>query len=725
MLSLLSFRILDSLSDAAARAHVEAIAGRSGVKRGQRIALPYQGGVAGLRPELWLELVLWSCLHGGWIREGANIMHAVHAEPPERLWKPLSWDSLAHHAQQHDDWSRLEYAFDTQKQSTLESPQSLVPISVKRTVSSEIVTAYVDALVSGVRLGVGDRGIAPKQVMSRLRQFQNFLRRSDLNLATGTWDAIMIRVFDAIPSPLSSRWLTLAMAKLSRGMGDESQSNNSHALPAYIFDGSAAVLGLHHQALRSSIKQGDKGSVLALFASLKGLADKNKERSIRDFIDKQNSNPEDYKPLSKGEAGIEYPAFDVQMSSEDLGSFIELLLNAKDYDLIKALLHSDDIDGPFLGQARYADLPITNALIRFATATNDKALLSKLVQARSSRKNYSTPTIQHDVLQSFLRSQVTLGRWDSAQLILQQMKDTKDVWPSPDNVAHVINKMLMLEGRDGETGDSTSLDQFGEAKDLLSSMLDPEFENVEARPVSVTKETDILVIILSTLSSEWAKFALTLRDLPRSHSGSLTAGALNHMLEGIVYAFGSVAGRRILGIFWSHEVREAQRSGYRWGIDNAGEPRMEAVEPSSLDRPDRIRTVVRLPGQLDQDIAVYLDVRPNVSTFLIILRKAIEEFKQAPSLPDGPAETLETSNPVNAQAPAEAQEFDTSPIATMNWAIRRLRWQQLSSDEIRAELRQAFTYEELKRMRSLLPDILHTHDSHEAGVDAHVDGTLT
>ena len=80
-LHLLSSQILTSLSDAAWRAHESLVVEEAKSKGGQYLSmrpeLPgsmFRVHVAGLGHEVWLELVLWSCLHGKWIEEGASIL---------------------------------------------------------------------------------------------------------------------------------------------------------------------------------------------------------------------------------------------------------------------------------------------------------------------------------------------------------------------------------------------------------------------------------------------------------------------------------------------------------------------------------------------------------------------------------------------------------------------------------------------------------------------------
>ena len=144
MLNLFSSRILTSLSDAAWRAHEKLVVEEAKAKGGEQLSLrpeipgtAYRVYVSGLRSEVWLELILWSCLHRGWISEGTAILRAMYAAPKAREWKPLSWRSLMNFAESERDWERLEYMFNTQRRSAVEI-YPFTTNSVRRTSAKEV-----------------------------------------------------------------------------------------------------------------------------------------------------------------------------------------------------------------------------------------------------------------------------------------------------------------------------------------------------------------------------------------------------------------------------------------------------------------------------------------------------------------------------------------------------------------------------------------------------------
>jgi len=137
-LHLLSSRILTSLSDAAWRAHEQVIVDKASATSGRYIPLrpeipgtAYRIHIAGLRPEAWLELVLWACLHGHWVLEGAAILRSV-CKQANPVWKPISWRSLVPVSSGSEDWHKLDYIFNTRSPKTMD--QEAIVHNVKSTV---------------------------------------------------------------------------------------------------------------------------------------------------------------------------------------------------------------------------------------------------------------------------------------------------------------------------------------------------------------------------------------------------------------------------------------------------------------------------------------------------------------------------------------------------------------------------------------------------------------
>lgn len=124
-LHLLSSRILTLLSDSIWKAHEKeiiaeaALAGAKYVYKGHELpGAEYTPRLRPLKPEIWLELVLWSCLEGGHVNEAAKIVHQMAQRKGETSWSVVGWDavqSASTYGQSGNaavDWHRAKARYD-------------------------------------------------------------------------------------------------------------------------------------------------------------------------------------------------------------------------------------------------------------------------------------------------------------------------------------------------------------------------------------------------------------------------------------------------------------------------------------------------------------------------------------------------------------------------------------------------------------------------------------
>ena len=725
-LNLFSSRILISLSDAAWRAHEKLVVEDAKNQGGEHVSLrpeipgmAYRVNVAGLRPEVWLELILWSCLHGGWILEGATILQdayskrAAYNKGEPHQWTALSWRSLMEDSADDEHWAELAYTLNSSSPLTFDKMDDPGSFSTWRTVSSEVVNAYVDALISAVHLGVGERGLAPGTALSRLEMLHKLLSRSGLALETGSWDGVILRFFDAQDALVSRKRDFNRLMNLSPSVGTELRSNSTHKLPSYVLDGSALGIGLFHHALRSRIHDGDVHGAVRLFESLQQLADKNKHQSVQDFLRTQRlSSREDSDGakdmFTNNFSGIEYPAFDVQVPATILGPFLELVLDAKAYDFCKWLLYSDEIDGPVILEEQYSDPAVAPALIRFATEMNDTKLLSKVIRTSSTStqdSNAGQVSSPRLMMNSFFSSQVVLQRWESARRILVYMSEETDRRWSILSLSQLVRTML-CNVRGARAGGQSSIDNLSRSKQLMSDMVLGKYESYTTRPPSIRDQIRMLLTVLATLSPEWARFSISLQSLQGFSTFAISTRAFNLVLEGAVHAYGSVAGRRLLSTFWQYARPGEKRLNLREPDDEADGTAMTRYRPRVLDQPDRKRNVVQLPGRPSEEVVFYNGVMADLMTVQIIYRRAVEELRLESSTPSS---IPQADSPVEAtcwvvRGLHEVPEVsDLSPLGSIAWAVRCFRYLRMADEDIQEELDKSLSTEEMSRIRSKLP----------------------
>ncbi|KAF2167210.1 hypothetical protein M409DRAFT_54398 [Zasmidium cellare ATCC 36951] len=719
LLSMLSSRILTSLSDAAWRAHekmvIEEAKARGGDYASLRPEIPgsvYRTHVAGLRPEVWMELILWSCLHGGWIEQGAEMLSSFG--PANSRWHVFSWreyeDAVAADANgQMNPWNDLEYLFKTRAATAHDAPRE-PGLDVTRTVSAEVVNAFIDALIIKVNVGVGERGIDVERIVTHLTELKKLLHRDSKRstLSTGTWDSLILRLVECMSvSVEKDSGLVRALARLSPGLGEGLGSKNNQNLPAYVLDGSMAMQGLLHRALHGQIMSGSFEGALEIFKRMQIRADTDKNKSLASFME---GNQPLLRSLTKDDlftsnlTGIEYPAFDLQIPATTLGSFLELATDAKAHEFGRWLLYNNDVDGPVIAESSYKDPHIQPALIRFAAETLDNKLLSKMKELEFEKES----------MRSMLDSQVINLRWDSAERILQYLGDSPYRKWTVQNLANMIRVMLQ-QVPGAAQGSADAQHNLERARTMVVETFARRYDGGQKLAKEKSLCVSNLLTILSAVNSEWQKFCLPYRQPLRYEKFGLPIKTFNTVLEGVAAAYGSAAARRLLGIFWPHSARGAHDAAYRITRSRRSRMRMAQFHPTALESVERQRIVVPIRGVdsvRKRDVVVYGACVPNNATIMIICRKALDEIRlESPSAllgDDGKAEDRSPNKPV-----------DTSPRGMVVWSVRRLAELHYVEEGIINELDQLLFELGMDDLRKRLPKIVKdVVDEFEAVEDA-------
>ncbi|KAK5133407.1 hypothetical protein LTR08_007746 [Meristemomyces frigidus] len=564
---------------------------------------------------------------------------------------------------------------------------------VRRTVSSEVVNAYVDALLSG--------RTNTRPLLGRLGTTKEFLGRSNLKLVGGSWDAVILRFVDSQGHPASLPELKM-LASLAPSFGHEVESANLHSLPDYVKDGSASFVGLCHRVLHAKIKDGNVNTAIRVFKLLQDFTDTNKRKSLEDFfgsirsIQNKLMDSGEAEPFNSKYPTISYPAFDLQVPATTLGPFLDMLTDAGEYNLGNWLLYSDEVDGPLIPDGLYNDPAIAPALVKFATKTDDRALLSRLIniRAESNSVNATGPTLPSTVLRSFLETQFGLRRWDAAARILEHMSDSPDLTWDIHNLAALVRMMVLLR-HGAKAGDNKCVHDLARAQETFTAMVQGPYYKSLDDPKSNSGQVTILLTVLSSVEEYWASFCISQQDLRGHRTFSLSAGSFNLVFESVLEAYGSVVARRLLGIFWPQALREALTGGRALAKGQAVTSR-SLIRKSPLDRPDRHRTVVSLLG--DKQTVFYGGLRPNLITIRMIFRKALDELRQHGAQSESQVGTsLEAVNTVSSPSSTVTADYKaetgptlqvhfTAPYKMVIWSVRYLQAFGMANKYIRDEL---------------------------------------
>ncbi|KAF2422762.1 hypothetical protein EJ08DRAFT_596662 [Tothia fuscella] len=627
ILHLLSSRILGALSDAAWNAHQASTASSKAEPKSKYSILyselpgtRYKTQAQDLRPEIWLEFVLWSCLHGDWVSDGAAILQSMQEYTDESSWSLISWRQIMENA------NTVEKGEGTGTQSR----EHLENGTVYRTVSSELVSAYVDGLINLIDVGVSDQGMPLNVILSRVKGLKALLDQKNFGLGNTTWDATVQRFTESggivVENDPESMLEILALVQpyeVEREcLNVPTDDLSTHPTPSYTFDSSALCLGLYHRVIQSYIDIGNVDEALATWETLQRFTDLNQQRSIEQFFrhGAQNTaeNSTDIMFVSPtGFRNTEYPSFFPRVPYHILTPLINLLTDSRISSFQKWLIHSSDLDGPTISRSVYSEASLAPALIRFAATFGDKELLEEIIKAQSDVMGTEGFRLPRSVLSALIQSQIRRHRWAHVHRLLLTTGEKYDnaVWHPP-IVAGLAREIMLLQ-RNVKAGrtrkENESLAQATEIFQLL-------YEDTYGPSIKHWGKFEALRVlhsiigVLSSVNTEWANLCNGLSILSGNQSLSLHIRIFDTILEGVVESLGVEAGRRL----WETWCVDLAEEGIRHSGGIAKVP-SEFVSRSS-DYFDTNKRIVLddLPGE---SLSFYGRLKPTFSTLRIIMRQ--------------------------------------------------------------------------------------------------------
>jgi hypothetical protein len=484
-----------------------------------------------------------------------------------------------------------------------------------------------------VDIGVGNRGVPLRTIVATLRELQNFLYRSKLSLATGTWDALLIRLADGLTiDPVLDGAVIQDLVTLSPGMSrrlpSTIQREKSNTLPDYVLDGNLAMQGLLHTALKGQINSGHFESALQAFIMIIERADEDKREAITSFMRKKKSLMDT--ATRKGHftsnfGGIDYPALNVNIPPRLLAALLDLATEARNFGFGNWLVASEDVDGPLITPEMFGEVNVQRALINFALESSNDKLLETIIKQ-------TTTTVD---IRAFLDGRINSLQWRAATTLLDTLtKSGRDgIWGAANlaNLGRVIIS-LAAEAKHGVERAETDLDK---AKELFKNMVQFKYGRPELKSIIMVREVESIVAVLSTVTKKIGKFCLSLALPPRRLRFTMTSANFNLMLEGIVDTHGSIAGRRVLATFWPWQARLPLNNQSSFGTRQSRH--MQVERPRALQRLLSHTYQVTIGAQpvsppnrraTGKSTTIQGAVVPNTRTILIILQRALEELQE-------------------------------------------------------------------------------------------------
>ncbi|KAJ4377769.1 hypothetical protein N0V83_000599 [Neocucurbitaria cava] len=668
-LHMLSSKILTALSDATWKAHEASVVtarkrANASYFLGHEIpGSRYKVEVTEIAPELWLELVLWSCLHGGWTVDGVAILEQLASKRGKDSWALISWREIMQ-AQQEQMPREMRKPSKAWKLFNVVEDDSASPedrARTRRTISGEIITSFIDGLLNEMRSGVGQRGIDPNNLISSILVLKRFLEKNNLSLGSTAWDSIIARLLESggfIPEKRPE--LLLRIFELATGFGTEVSTANASATVdtevPYFFEPTTIPLNLLHRAMRAFIDIGDIKGSMATLMLLQQHTDHNKQKSVQQFFELLRSAPPSRKdePFTSRLPPVEFPVFDAHLPVPLLARLLDLATESKLYDLGRWFLFSEDLDGPLIGPELYNHRNIAAAIVRFGTLAGENGLVVDIVKKVGTwNAKHKQQRMPAEILTALLCCQFKLHRWESVRGMQSYVRETKTFRPRPVILSTFAAELLRTSAGPEETK--------RQAQEAFRRLL---FEWEDLILSNMSNELYCILSIVSTVDSEWKRYCSPFLAFSSRQAIKLSTDDFNQVLSGVIDGYGISKGKDIVER-WCY-VLPAAFEPYRAPGGLPTMPHFRVGKGNEYEnRPEDIELVQESGARL----ILQGRVSPNRQTIWIIIRKVQEEVDKWGQL----------GEEVPAAAQAEVRD-------TLKWASRLLHYLGFNHEDMIRDL---------------------------------------
>ncbi|KAF2445118.1 hypothetical protein P171DRAFT_431869 [Karstenula rhodostoma CBS 690.94] len=632
-LHVLSSKILTALSDAQWRAHEASV--KTATERlnasyflGHEIpGSRYKVQVTEVAPELWLELVLWSCLHGGWTMDGSAILEEIASHRGERPWVLTSWKELldTEGEEQKTAAQRSWVLFGSRSESV---PHAKQRARMQRKISSEVVTAIVDGLVNDVRLGVGARGTTPEYLVDRIKTLKQFLDNNSLSLGSTTWDSVMLRLLESgSVVPEKRPEMVLSILDLASEFGSEVSAVNASPKPRatefeppYFFEPTTVPISLLHRTIRSYVHIGDIAGAMNTLEKLQQLTDQNKQKSLAHFFEVLRSIPLRQNELFTSRLPpIEFPAFENQLSVPLLAKLLDLITDANMYDLGRWFLFSEDLDGPLIRPGMYGNFVMAASIIRFGTMAGEHDLVLKIVAKTSTEESTRGTSLKHRMPHEFftalLRSQIKLHRWASVRAMQNYALESPGFRVKPEILAQLAAELLC-----GSAPTAGAESTNGDARTAFSNML-YTWESLVLN--DMRNELYCILAILSSVHAEWKDYCSQFLAFSAQQGMKLSTDDFNNILSGVLDGYGTLKAKEVVEKWCYQPPRMFEPYRAPGGL-----PTMSKYRPTKAEEYESRPENIEVHQASGAKLVLQGRIHANRQTVWAILRKVQQEYEE-------------------------------------------------------------------------------------------------
>jgi hypothetical protein len=630
-------------------------------------------------PELWLDLILWACVEGGWIEEGAWIVTEMERRKgsPKTQWSVMSWQDVCASQEPQLNWtSMVKLQIERTRLNQVgglgiaTGPDSTVHTK-ERTVSREAILAIMDGLLNTPSSQPSARGSSLSSVQQSIMACKGLLERHYPRLDSNFLNANILRIMESAGSDIKNkpgllqRLLSIRDLKLKDLSAD---TNTPNSLQDFDTDDSAALLGLLHRNLNSFAQEDNVQGSLSTLRQIQDLVDQKRNNRIQEFASglkeriRQVDDGTDLFVSDESSMSTIHP----QIPVSALVTLLDLITNSKFFDLGKWLLFNDDIDGGALDPELYSDSNLQPALLRFATATADNNLLTSILERLEA-------PLSEPILHALLRCQIALGKWEAVEDLLRHFQRMPDMAWVPSDATAMARAILQMEHG---PPDPTTQESIARARGLLQNIVHGQYNTTQdpsqLPDYSQMRLANQLGRILQRIPGSLSRITTSQisNNKRATASISVTPNSFNILLETVVDYYGPKAGKD-LWEQWCREPGEAKLASYirKSGVNLDSDENTEAVVTPTLYM---LRNIL-------QPI-VFTRQRP----------KRAPNGEPASGTNDREAEMM-VSVPFPSTSNAGALAKEQGDQSIIDWGISMFKKFGLSEKEIIREIRGAFS----------------------------------
>ncbi|KAI9791289.1 MAG: hypothetical protein M1816_004070 [Peltula sp. TS41687] len=657
-LHFLSSRILTSLSDAVWRAYETSVAAEAAAVGARDTYLGhevpgarYKVKVRELGPEIWMELVLWACLDCGLIEEGASILQELKVRSVlGTRWFTIPWTAVQTNPSPKDphtpyvNWEQVKGR--AHRSGAGVEGYSLEPPFIElgsRTISTEVVTAMVDALLSGLSVPDPKDGLSSRQILEKIADLHELLSRDGYSLGTDVVDNMVSRIVDYLRPELRLHSdLIKSIVRITTVVGSVSHSspdagNTASKGPTSNFAcHSEAISNVLYSLLHMYAEVGDFRRANLVIQQLETIS----ERAEPPTIESEDVHHEDH----KGDDTDPAKTRDIntaQLShirSANIAPYVDLVVQLGELKSGTELLYSSSNSKRLISEDMYSEKSLTPALLRYAGATSDKSLLENL-EGRIS------PPLSGEMLRAYLHCQVQLRRWDIVLLLLEYTReDAIASWDAEFafrlarfiiNHEQLVTEKVPKGSRQDEPDKEVKIIQR-----ILTELLRGEYGPPESQRIASSRAQENYIECIGRMiqdaseefQSIWRPSKTSWKYL-RS-ADHIPVRAFNVLLQAVVLKSGSLAGMRMWEVWCQdinteldgdgHDTFISRMAGLNWDTIVDDEPVYDFAPGVKRATWRQRMAAADTPAAQSQPPNI-AKVTPNLATLQIIMRRALHE----------------------------------------------------------------------------------------------------